>query len=198
MDIKNRIMCQLIETHTLYYLITIKQYYIMEFVSLPKSVLKSLSIVFSILLLSILMSSCGTMQVYVNQDSTYSRKNPITITNSSDVTGTLGELQFQLQSNGYKLMSLSAAKKALNYDSQQGENNYHSEITNTTTFNSVYVLEMHYSYFWDSFYYAIINFSATITDLSSGEIIMTANFKGQKGVNGVVSDLVREMNKVIK
>ena len=146
----------------------------------------------------LLFSSCGTMQVYVSHDSTYSRNNPITITNTSDVSGTLGQLQFLLQSNGYKIMSMSAAKKALNLDASYDNSSSHHEITNTTTVNSVYVLEMNYTYYYDAFYYAYRSFSATITDLRSGEIIMTANFRGDKSVDAVLNELVREMNKVIK
>lgn len=151
-----------------------------------------------ICIIAISLHSCGTMQVYVNTDSTYSRKNPITITNSSDVSGTLGQLQYLLQSNGYKLMSLSAAKKALNLDASHNNNNSHYEVTKTTTVNSVYVLEMNYTYYWDMFYYAYTSFSATITDLRTGEIIMTSNFRGDKSVNAVLNEFVREMNKVIK
>lgn len=151
-----------------------------------------------IIAVAISMHSCGTMQVYVNNDATYSRKNPITIKNSSDETGALGQLQYLLQSNGYRLMSMSAAKKALNLDTIKNNNSSHSEITHTTTVNSVYVLEMHYTYFYDIFYYGFYSFSATITDLVSGEIIMTSNFRGEKSVNAVLNEFVREMNKVIK
>lgn len=149
-------------------------------------------------IIAVLLYSCGTMQVYVNNDATYSRKNPITITNSSDETGALGQLQYLLQSNGYRLMSMSAAKKALNLDMTKNNNSSHSEITHTTTVNSVYVLEMHYTYFYDIFYYGFYSFSATITDLVTGEIIMTSNFRGEKSVNAVLNEFVREMNKVIK
>lgn len=151
-----------------------------------------------LILITFMVASCGTMQVYVNHDSTYSRKNPITIINKSDESGALGELQFQLQSNGYKLMSMTAAKKALNLDTDISSNSVHSELTNTTTVRSVYVLEMHYTYYWDAFYYAFTNFSATITDLETGEIIMTGNFRGDKGVKSVITELVTEMNKVIR
>ncbi|GHT02399.1 hypothetical protein AGMMS49525_05820 [Bacteroidia bacterium] len=147
----------------------------------------------------VVLSSCGSMRVYVNQDATYSRKNPITINQSSDDnSGTLGELQFLLQSNGYKLMSYGAAKKALNLDSQSESGSYHGEITNTTTFNSVYVMDINYSYYYDVFYWAYTSFSATITDLKTGEIIMTANFRGDKSVRSVLSELVQKMNVVIK
>jgi hypothetical protein len=46
--------------------------------------------------------------------------------------------------------------------------------------------------------YRFAQFSASITDLVSGEIIMTARFSGDKSVQNVISELVMEMNKVIK
>lgn len=150
-------------------------------------------------ILCFVLSSCGTMKVYVNQETTYSKKNPITINQSSDDnSGTLGELQFLLQSNGYKLMSYGAAKKALNLDTESQTETFHGEITNTTTFNSVYVLDLNYSYTWDLGGYYYTNFSANITDLETTEIVMTANFRGYKTCKAVLKDLVTKMNKVIK
>lgn len=146
-----------------------------------------------------LVVSCGSMRVYVNEDSTYSRKNPITINiPSDDNSGTLGELQFQLQSNGYKLMSYGAAKKALNLDSKSEKDSTHGEITNSITFNSIYVLDVNYTYYYDSFFFAYRSFSATISDLKTGEIVMTANFRGDKACRAVIRDLVTKMNEVIK
>lgn len=150
-----------------------------------------------ILTLLLLLTSCGSMKVYVNNDSTYSRKNPITIVAPQDESGTVGELQFLLQSNGYKLMSYSAAKKAINLDTEYGDNTTHKELTNTTSFNSAYVLELNYNFHWD-LRYVYTTFSATITDLRSSEIIMTANFRGDKGCRAVLEELVKKMNAVIK
>jgi len=144
-------------------------------------------------------TSCGTMNVFVNPDSTYSKKNPITINQSSDdASGTLGELQFLLQSNGYKLMSYGAAKKALNLDTESNDQSFHGEITNTVSFNSVYVIDLNYTYYYDMLYYAYRSFSATITDLKTGEIVMTANFRGDRSCRSVLKELVGKMNTVIK
>lgn len=157
-----------------------------------------LKYVVAVLLASIL-TSCGSMRVYINHDSTYSRKNPITIINpSSDATGTQGELQYLLQSNGYKLISPMVATKSLNYDSQSEYDSYHGEVTKTTTYKTVYVLEYDYSYYYDLSWYSYTTFSATITDLRTGEIIMTANFRGDKSVRSVLNSLVNKMNQVIK
>lgn len=154
---------------------------------------------FTLLLCSMLFCSCGTsLKVYVNNNSSYSRNNPITINNTNDVSGALGELQFLLQSNGYKLMSLDAAKKAINYDSVSGDNSYHGEITHTTQMRSAYVLKMEYTYREVINYYNFLAFSATITDLRTGEIIMTTSFRGDKRVEKVLKKFVEEMNQVIK
>ena len=145
------------------------------------------------------LSSCGSMRVFVNEEHTYSRKNPITINLSTDdETGTLGELQFLLKSNGYKLMSYGSAKKALNLDSQYQNSSTHNEITYSKEFNSIYLMDIDYSYYYDVFYYAYRSFTATITDLRSGEIIMTANFRGDKGCRAVLKEFVDKLNKIIK
>ncbi len=150
-----------------------------------------------------MFSSCTAyMQVSVNNDSKYSKKQPITIVNETDDSGALGELQFALQSNGYKVMSMKAAKKALNIDSEKSSNETHSEITATTSFNSVYVIEMNYSHYIDPLTSRahLHSFSANITDLVTGEIIMTSRLNNSFvdcTVKHAVNLLVSEMNKVI-
>ena len=92
-------------------------------------------------------------------------------------------------------MSYSAAKKSLNIDDVS---NTRTELTNTVAFNSIYVLDLDYTYYYDVFYFAYRNFSATITDMRTGEIIMTANFRGDKGCRAVLNELINKMNKVIR
>jgi ABC-type amino acid transport substrate-binding protein len=145
------------------------------------------------------MTSCGTLQIYVNQDSAYSKKDSIIINQTTDdKSGTLGELQFLLQSNGYNLMSYGAAKNALNLDADSLEGSVRGKITNTTSYNSIYLLDLNYSYYYDVFYYAYTTFSATITDLENGETVMVANFRGDKSCRAVLKELVEKMNKVIE
>ncbi|MBQ2779327.1 MAG: hypothetical protein IJF46_06100 [Bacteroidaceae bacterium] len=153
----------------------------------------------TLLMLSTLLISCGSVKVHVNNDHTYSRKTPITINKAfNDDSDALGELQYLLQSNGYKLMSYGSAKKAFNLDSNYGQSHEHSEITYTHEFNSLYILDLDYDYYFDLFYYAFTRFSATITDLRSGEIIMTAHFRGDKSCKAVLKEFVNKLNSVIK
>ena len=154
---------------------------------------------FVILVAAVLLSSCGALNVTVNHDMAYKRSTPITILQSKDdATGTLGELQFLLKSNGYKLMSYTAAKKAFTVDAEAQSNSAHVEFANTTTLNSCYVLEYDYTYTWDVGGYYYGSFYATITDLVSGEMIMSANFRGYKPVRAVLNELITKMNSVIR
>ena len=95
-------------------------------------------------------------------------------------------------------MSYGTAKKALNLDSQYGSSSTHNEMTFTKEFNSIYLMDVDYTYYYDLIYYAYTNFTATITDLRTGEIIMTANFRGDKSCRAVLRELVENLNKVIK
>ena len=141
--------------------------------------------------------SCGSVKVYVAPGE-YSRKNPITLDAHTDACGVVGDLQFEMQSNGYKLISLTAAKKAVNFDSDTKDNSYHSERTATTTFKSAYIMEIDYDCFYDLPVYRMLRFKANITDLTNGEIVMTASYSGLKKTTRVVRKIVSEMNKVIK
>ena len=55
-----------------------------------EKITKSKNILLFTAILSFVLSSCGTMKVYVNQETTYSKKNPITINQSSDDNSEIG------------------------------------------------------------------------------------------------------------
>ena len=150
------------------------------------------------MLLGMMLSSCGTLQVFVSNDTGFSRKTPITITNQPDPSGTVGILQFLLQTNGYKVISMDVAKKALNIDSN---NSSHTEITSTIDFKTAYVLTMDYTYYVDpivstncGYHY----FYATIVDLRSGELILTATFRGDRQIDEVLEMFIKELNRINK
>lgn len=78
---------------------------------------KSISLVFACALFFGL-TSCGTMKVFIAPNSDFTKSTPITIDRlKDDASGTLGELQYLLQTNGYKVMSFLTAKKTYNLDS---------------------------------------------------------------------------------
>lgn len=169
---------------------------------------KKMIFALTISVIAIFCSSCGTtMKVAVNPNSSYSKNNPITIIDESkysEKTGALGELEYLLQSNGYNLMSMDAAKKAMNIDEtedlDENHSEKHKELTHTTTYKSVYVLKMQYNSTIGTFNnnYYFLNLSVTITDLATGELVMTSHFRGNKKIQIVLKKLVQEMNKVIK
>jgi len=151
----------------------------------------------------LLLTSCGTMSVFVKPGTTFSKNSSITIVAKDDLSGSVGELTHLLFSKGFNVISYSTAKTAVKYkDKIQGSdivnNEFNAEVYSIQELNSIYALEINYTYYYDVFYYAYRSFSARVTDLNTGEIIMSANFRGDKSVRAVLSDLVNKMSLQIK
>lgn len=163
--------------------------------------MKTRTVILPIVLVSIviLLNSCAsTMAVTVGQSTSLSKKTPVTLVIDNDPHGLGAEIEHQLFSHGYKMMSYSAAKKALNVDTNYGSGAVNTEITKTTTLNSIYCIEVMYTSIWDLFFWACSSFSARITDLSTGELIMTASFRGESGFRAVAEQLVMKMDDHFK
>ena len=100
-------------------------------------------------------------------------------------------------------MSESNAKNAIKYrDSLKGtdiiNNEYIAETYFVKEINSVYALELSYSYYFDMFYWSYTKFSAKVTDLNNGEIVLTAQFSGDRSVTSVLNELMDKINAQVK
>lgn len=115
----------------------------------------------------------------------------------SDVTGTYGELNYLLSSKGFNVVSYSTAKNAIRYKNQiQGTNivnkSIDAEVYSIKELNSIYALEIDYTYYYD-FTIMYRNFSAKVTDLNTSEIVMSANFRGNRSVQSVLKEFVNQL-----
>jgi hypothetical protein len=104
---------------------------------------------------------------------------------------------------GFNIISYSSAKKAIKYKDQikgsdRENNEFEAEIYSIKELNSIYSLELNYTYYYDTFYYAFRTFSARVVDLNSGEIIMSANFRGDKSTKAVLRDFVNQLSLQVK
>ncbi len=156
-----------------------------------------------IILTALIFTSCGTVKLSVKPGATFSRNATLTIAEEDDITGTVGELNHLLFEKGFNVIAYSTAKKALKYkDKIKGSdpvnNEFEAEIYSIKELNSIYALELNYTYYYDVFYYAYRSFSARVIDLNTGQIIMSANFRGDKSVRAVLKDFVNQLSQQIR
>lgn len=151
-----------------------------------------------IMLLCGVFASCGTSKVAISK-GVYSKNVPITIVKSGDdPVGAVEELQFLLKENGYKVMSYSAVKQKFNINTDYDSSSTSISMYHSTTFNSCYIMELNYTHEWDLGGYYFWKCFVTISDLKSGELIMSSRFNGYKRVSTVLENLVDEITKVIE
>lgn len=165
--------------------------------------MKKASNILVLILTTLFFTSCGTVKLSVKPGAKFSRNATLTIAAEDDKTGTVGELNHLLFEKGFNVIAYSTAKKAIKYkDEIKGSdpvnNEFEAELYSIRELNSIYALELNYTYYYDMFYYAYRSFSARVIDLNTGEIIMSANFRGDKSVRAVLKDFVNKLSQQIK
>jgi len=153
---------------------------------------------FSSLLILSLLSSCGAVKLSVKPGASFSRDATLTIVQDEDITGTVGELTHLLFEKGFNIISYSTAKNAVKYKeeikgSDPVNKEFEAEIYNIKELNSIYALELSYAYNGEGNAYAYKSFSARVVDLNSGEIVMSANFRGNRMVRSVLKDFTNQL-----
>lgn len=165
--------------------------------------MKKINTILVIILTTLFFTSCGTVKVSVKPGAKFSRNATLTIAQEDDISGTVGELNHLLFEQGFNVIAYSTAKKAIKYkDEIKGSdpinNEFEAEIYSIKELNSIYALELNYTYYYDMFYYAYRSFSARVINLYTGEIIMSANFRGDKSIRAVLKDFVNQLTQQIK
>lgn len=159
--------------------------------------------IFIVLFFLLLITSCGSaLNVYVKNGTEFNKKSSITVVGGDDKTGTKGKLEYLLLSNGFNIVSESTARTAIKHKEKlqytnEINNKLKSETYSVKEFNSTYVLELNYTYdddggwCYDTFY-------AKVTDVNTGEVVLTATFSGSEYVTSVLNELVDKMNQNLK
>lgn len=151
---------------------------------------------YSLLILSF-FSSCGAVKLSVKPGASFSRDATLTIAHEEDNSGTVGELSHLLFEKGFNLISYSTAKNAVKYKNEiKGtdpvNNAFEAEIYSIKELNSIYALELSYSFLDETASY-YKSFSARVIDLNSGEIVMSANFRGKRTVRSVLKNFAKQL-----
>jgi len=150
-----------------------------------------------------IMTSCGVMQVTTKPGVTLSKNASITIVQAEDQTGTVGELNHLLFAKGFNVIAYSTVKKAMKYkEANNGDNLINNttdaELYSVQELNSIYALELDYTYYYDMLYWAYTNFSARIIDLNTGEVVLSAYFRGDRAAHSVLSELANKISDQVK
>lgn len=124
-----------------------------------------------------------------------------------DVTGAGGLITNRLMTHGFNVLSPSTSREAVIYNEQvsqqdEGRTEVRSEVYNMKEIHSGYVLEFEGRYYLDWIrlprHYDFTSFTASLIDLGTGEILLSANFVGNKPVEEVCIEFVDMMVERIR
>ena len=168
--------------------------------------MKNITIIF---FSALILIGCGSVKVMVKPNTNFSGNSTITISAARDPIAVQGKLEHLFLSRGYEVVSEIVARDRIKY-----QDNIENKITSPNQtipekssaeaslervkeFKSAYVLKFKYSAYWDVFYYSFEEFSASIVDLSTGEIVTTVLFSGDRSVDSVLEELVEKISKIM-
>ena len=147
----------------------------------------------------VILVSCGTVTVNTTDDHKIYKTDGIVIIAPNDPTGAGGELEFLLIERGFRVISANVGSVTTRTESTQeigekGASATTREISETAReVNARYLAELSYRYYYDVLYWAFTNFYLKVTDLDSGEIILTASFSGDRSVRAVLQRVADQL-----
>lgn len=142
------------------------------------------------------------LNIVVKPGTPFATGDTITIVNKmvgEDAAGIEGILTNQLMAQGFHVIPGSTVKTVYRYAqesaiAQDNVNEMNAELYRVMELNSVYVLEFSGKVYLDFLrlprHYDFTNFSATIMDITTGEIVVSGNFTGNRPVEEVCSEFV--------
>ena len=129
--------------------------------------MKTINILFIVTFLFII--ACGTNSTITKPGTYFTEATPIILSPiAGDAPGIEAKLKNLLTNKGFNVGLHSKPKY---------------EITISAYF------------YWDVFYWRFKSFIAEVTDLTSGNIVITTNFSGDKSVSSVLNNFVSELEK---
>lgn len=145
------------------------------------------------------------LTVVVKPGTSFATGDTITIMNKldrEDAAGIEGILTNQLMKHGFHVISGSSARTVYKYvkestDTEDSVNEVNAELYRVIELNTVYVLEFSGKVYLDFLrlprHYDFTSFSASVTDITTGEIVISGNFTGNRPVGEVCREFVDKM-----
>jgi len=165
--------------------------------------------------LIVLLTGCGTVNFALKPNTEFNKNSTITIiVNGNDRIGVQGSLEHLFLERGFEVVSEAVARRELKLESEsdstvlaQGgqskasvisKNTSNQVLSNVKTVKSAYILRTSYNAYYDVFYWAFTSFNATVVDLSSGKVVGSVNFSGDRSVDSVLEDFANKIASAAK
>jgi len=158
----------------------------------------SFAIIF-IFLVVLTLGCAGPLNFSVRPDTSFKRHSTITITSGGyDPLGVQGQMEHLLVSRGFEVISEAVAHDKLKYKDKitsdtRGQSEAEASLERIEEVRSIYILRFSYGYRADFPHGNVFtDFTASIVDLETGKVEVTADFsQGQFGSKSV-SSVLRE------
>ncbi|MBU0568129.1 hypothetical protein KKC52_08800 [bacterium] len=175
-------------------------------------------LVLLVLLLFVLVS-CGTVNVAIKPNTTFTKQGTITVVvESTDPIGVQGNLEHLLLEKGFEVVSQVVAEEKVKLQSESeggvlakgksnedqytavvvGKSLSEQAVSRIRELKSTYILRFKYHSYWDVFYWAFTTFNATVVDLRTGEVVASVNFSGDRSANSVLEEFINKLTATIK
>ena len=165
--------------------------------------------------LIILLSGCGTVNVALKPNTEFSKNSTITIiVNGHDRIGVQGSLEHLFLERGFEVVSEAVARRELKFQSESdsallaqsgqskagviSKSSSNQVLSSVKTVKSVYILRTSYNAYYDVFYWAFTSFNATVVDLSTGKVVGSVRFSGDRSVGSVLEDFANKISAAAK
>lgn len=152
----------------------------------------------------LLLASCGTVKSKKEPDFHFNKQTTFTINyqaREDDKSNTVKDLEYVLTQNGFNVVSIHNAEKAVNHPNEillTKDKKQTLEMYSVKDLNSVYSIELNYSYYYDVFYYSYTDFYARIADIYTDKTVMVVTFKGDKSIKTVLKKIGELLAKEVK
>jgi len=161
-----------------------------------------------------LLVGCGTVNVVMKPQTTFTKNSTITVVvQSADQLGVQGKLEHLLLERGFEIVSEAVAQEKVKLQSEAdsgiaaksatthsetaaavvGKSRSEQSLSKVIEVKSSYILRFRYHAYYDVFYWAFTSFNATIVNLATGEVVASVNFSGDRSVDSVLEEFANKL-----
>lgn len=161
-----------------------------------------------------LLVGCGAVNVTVKPQTTFTKGATITVeADSADRLGVHEKLGRLLSERGFEMVSGAVTREKVQLQSEAdagaaaksttthgdaaaafvGESRSQQSPDKGTEVKPSYILRFRYHAYHDVFYWSFTSLNATIANSTTGEVVASVDFSGDRSVDGVLEDFANKL-----